>query len=57
MIERTLEQPILKALTESRKVIILFGARQVGKTTLSNKLLSEIKSGIQNSYLPGISRR
>jgi predicted AAA+ superfamily ATPase len=42
MIERTLEEPILKALTESKKVIILFGARQVGKTTLSNKLLSGI---------------
>ncbi len=43
MIERTLERPILKALIECKKVIILFGARQVGKTTLSTKLLSQIK--------------
>jgi len=40
MIIRTSEELILKTLMEHKKLIILFGARQVGKTTLSNKLLS-----------------
>jgi predicted AAA+ superfamily ATPase len=40
MILRTSEELILETLMEHKKVVILFGARQVGKTTLSNKLLS-----------------
>ena len=39
MIIRTSEELILKTLMEHKKVVILFGARQVGKTTLSNKIL------------------
>jgi predicted AAA+ superfamily ATPase len=41
MLKRTSEKLIIKSLIEDKKVVILFGARQVGKTTLSNKILSE----------------
>ena len=41
MLKRTSEELIVKSLLEDKKVVILFGARQVGKTTLSNKILSE----------------
>ena len=40
-IQRLLEQRIKKVLTSSNKVIIIYGARQVGKTTLVNKILND----------------
>ncbi len=40
-------QPILqKEFSESNKIIILYGARQSGKTTLSNDILNNIKGNI-----------
>jgi predicted AAA+ superfamily ATPase len=40
-IPRYLKAKILRQLSESNKAIILYGARQVGKTTLVRELLSE----------------
>ena len=42
MLNRELGNTISQELKQSDKVIIIFGARQVGKTTLSNKILNEI---------------
>ena len=41
-ISRTITESIIKRLKESSKIIILYGARQVGKTTLIKKILSEL---------------
>jgi len=43
MIGRTLETELKDALLLSGKIIVLFGPRQVGKTTLIEKILSESK--------------
>jgi hypothetical protein len=40
MLKRTSEELILKSLMELNKVVLIFGARQVGKTTLCKKLIS-----------------
>ncbi len=45
MIERYLEKQIVQALDQGF-VTILYGARQVGKTTLANKLLADASKGI-----------
>lgn len=45
MIERYLEPQIVESLNEGF-VTILYGARQVGKTTLANKLLSSARNGL-----------
>ena len=45
MIERYLEKQLLDALEEGL-VVILYGARQVGKTTLANKILSRFDNGL-----------
>ena len=42
--ERTIEPAIKARLTETGKVIVLYGPRQVGKTTLAKKLLADQKS-------------
>jgi predicted AAA+ superfamily ATPase len=44
MIERHIEPQILKSLDDGF-VTILYGARQVGKTTLANKILSGSDKG------------
>jgi len=41
-IERCLLPYIQKELTETNKIVILYGARQTGKTTLSNDILDQI---------------
>ncbi|MEZ4829039.1 MAG: AAA family ATPase [Bacteroidia bacterium] len=41
MISRILKEAIAGRLTQSQKVLILYGARQVGKTTLIREILSE----------------
>jgi predicted AAA+ superfamily ATPase len=41
-IERTSTKIIEKSLLKDKKIVILFGARQTGKTTLSNNLLDHI---------------
>jgi len=41
-IPRTLMQKIRDELLKSQKIILLYGARQTGKTTLINKILAEI---------------
>jgi uncharacterized protein len=45
MIDRLLEHKILSHLEQSRKICLLFGARQVGKTTL-------LKSVVKNLHQP-----
>lgn len=40
-IPRTIQNDITKRLVESNKVVILFGPRQVGKTTLAKSIISE----------------
>lgn len=44
MIPRTIEQQLIKSLNKDKKVIVLFGPRQVGKTSL----LHEITASKQN---------
>ena len=39
MIPRIIEKQIVERLVESNKIVILYGARQVGKTTLIKKIL------------------
>lgn len=39
MIPRSIEKQIIKRISESNKIIVLYGARQVGKTTLIQTLL------------------
>lgn len=41
IITRTLQTKLKKEITEGSKVILLFGARQVGKTTLVQQLLAD----------------
>ncbi len=45
-IQRTISDQILKELINSEKVIILYGPRQVGKTTLSKHIIS--KAGMKS---------
>lgn len=42
MIPRLIESELHKRLINSNKVVLLYGARQVGKTTLANQILSKI---------------
>jgi len=39
---RDLKKVVLKDLSESGKIVLIFGARQTGKTTLCNEILDEI---------------
>lgn len=41
-IERAILEPILNKLKESNKIIIIYGARQVGKTTLANQIIGKL---------------
>lgn len=45
-IERSLLPVLFKEFSESEKIVILYGARQTGKTTLADDLLSKIKGNI-----------
>ncbi len=42
MISRAFQQPILDCLRNERKIAILYGPRQVGKTTLARQVLSQL---------------
>lgn len=43
-IKRQISQQIKKDLLNTNKIVIIYGSRQVGKTTLANRLLKDIKS-------------
>lgn len=57
MFERTIKKNIIEKLTSSKKGVILYGARQVGKTTLANEIIKTLKlktfkiDGDQSLYL------
>lgn len=63
MIERALRHLLLRRIQDSNKVIILYGARQVGKTTLAKSLLEEMSARIlqvnadRREYLEVLSSR
>ncbi len=42
MINRLVQKNIISKLSETNKIIVLYGSRQVGKTTLINELLKKI---------------
>lgn len=42
IIERAILEPIISKLTQSNKIVIIYGARQVGKTTLANQIISRL---------------
>ena len=42
MIERALLEPIISKMTTSDKIVIIYGARQVGKTTLANQIIDRL---------------
>ncbi|MEI7619969.1 MAG: ATP-binding protein [Candidatus Falkowbacteria bacterium] len=42
LINRAILKPILEKLVNSNKIVIIYGARQVGKTTLANQIISEL---------------
>ena len=42
MIPRTLHDHILQQIIDGQKIVLLYGARQVGKTTLVEKILDEL---------------
>lgn len=43
---RTIQKPLADLLASNRKIVLLFGARQTGKTTLSNQILLEMPGKI-----------
>lgn len=45
-IERSLLKVLKKELNDSKKIVVLYGARQTGKTTLSNEVLSGSRENI-----------
>lgn len=63
MIARDLTSEIKQKLTSSNKGIVIYGARQVGKTTLSNDLIASTNlktltiNGDQSTYLDILSSR
>ena len=42
MINRAILEPILNKLSKSNKIVIIYGARQIGKTTLANQIIKSI---------------
>jgi hypothetical protein len=49
-IQRSLFQQIRQDLTQGDKLVVLYGARQVGKTTLARKVIAEVSRDL--SYKP-----
>ncbi len=45
-IERKIQEIIIEELNDGKKIVVLYGARQTGKTTLSNEILSKISGKI-----------
>lgn len=62
-IPRTLTASIIKKLTSSQKGVIVYGARQVGKTTLVNNIIQELQlralviNGDQSRFIDSITSR
>jgi len=62
-ISRTLTTPIIEKLTSSKKGIIVYGARQVGKTTLVNEIIKRLNlntlviNGDQSRFIDIITSR
>ena len=46
MIQRIIEKSILRSINDDNKIIVIYGARQVGKTTLINNLLNKTSKKI-----------
>lgn len=46
IIQRTIQKTLESSVLENRKIVVLFGARQTGKTTLCNQILAEIPGKI-----------
>ncbi len=46
MIKRTIEDNIKQQLHGKRKIIVLYGTRQVGKTTLINSIISSYRGKV-----------
>ncbi|RME08006.1 MAG: AAA family ATPase, partial [Bacteroidetes bacterium] len=42
MIKRAIEKYLVQDITEGKKVVIVYGARQVGKTTLVRKVIGDL---------------
>jgi uncharacterized protein len=42
MINRVILGPILNKLPQTNKIVIVYGARQVGKTTLANQIIAKL---------------
>ena len=42
MIDRAILEPILNNLSQNNKIVIIYGARQVGKTTLANQIIKKL---------------
>ena len=63
LISRELSSKLLERLADSKKILVLYGARQVGKTTLVNHLLKEFQGrvlkvdGDQKDYADTLSSR
>jgi predicted AAA+ superfamily ATPase len=45
-IQRTIQKILENSVLENRKIVVLFGARQTGKTTLCNQILAEMPEKI-----------
>ena len=43
MIQRAIEKYLVQDITEGKKVVIVYGARQVGKTTLVRKVIGDLR--------------
>ena len=62
-IPRTLTAPVIEKLTSSQKGIIIYGARQVGKTTLVNDIIKKLNlntliiNGDQSRFIDIITSR
>lgn len=42
VINRAILEPILKKISQSNKIVIIYGARQVGKTTLAKQIIARL---------------
>jgi len=42
MIKRAILEPIIAKMSQSNKIVIIYGARQVGKTTLANQIIDRL---------------
>ena len=51
LIDRILQPKIIRCLSQEQKVIVLYGARQVGKSTLVNQIIHEMDEEVR--YING----